>query len=626
MKPIHHLRIACALIAVPLTLAPGPASANEYAVTLATLTKEIQQDLPEVDESLTKKFTAASEAEFLAAQAAHKARLAASNKKVADKAAAQKASEEANKALETARATAQAAATALLSKLAPLLTSAQLDARLAKAALMAHATPTELDRFAQQGPDHAALVQKWLDDAALARQALIAGGAKYGKYGEAMQIYTAIRNTSPKAREGFLQSLALATALEHAVPIEQRNAADLSNTSASIDPVQRYLHYEKAFLAGELDPDFKNLSVWELRMVVNCDAPDHILTWGREMLRNFRPDHMVASNPGWRYTKLIKTDVLYGSKNVKDDLPSLQQYQNIIKNGGVCGRRAFFGRFLLRSFGIPTWGVTQKAHAAIGRWTPDGWVTNLGASFQWSWWDKEESPRSGSNFLLETQAREATDDYFAVLRAQWISLILGEPAYNDRAGTNGGYWSNIAHYQSRAIAAALEAKDLGAIGEDLGESNVSKSPDYIEKVEITSADKEVTVTENGVITIPAIAFTTTAAKPSAFFAMAAPCGAKRLHCSRDMSTEQHFIYTFDAPKAGSYTLTAGVVTVQSDQVLTLTANGSTQPVEIAIPFTIGQWQDTPPVMVSLTKGENILRFTRPAGSRGLTMSQITLAP
>ena len=67
---------------------------------------------------------------------------------------------------------------------------------------------------------------------------------------------------------------------------------------------------------------------------------------------------------------------------MKYDLPSLHQYQNIIKNGGVCGRRAFFGRFILRSFGIPTWGVTQHAHAALSHWTPKGWVVNLGAGFR----------------------------------------------------------------------------------------------------------------------------------------------------------------------------------------------------------------------------------------------------
>lgn len=88
----------------------------------------------------------------------------------------------------------------------------------------------------------------------------------------------------------------------------------------------------------------------------------------------------------------------------------MQNYQNIIRNGGVCGRRAFFGRFLLRAFGIPTWGVTQHKHAALSHWTPKGWVVNLGAGFEHSWWDKDEAPRSGSDFLLETQARAHPQD------------------------------------------------------------------------------------------------------------------------------------------------------------------------------------------------------------------------
>ena len=58
--------------------------------------------------------------------------------------------------------------------------------------------------------------------------------------------------------------------------------------------------------------------------------------------------------------------------------PSLQFFQNILMNGGVCGRRAFFGRFILRAFGIPTTARPQPGHAALVHWTPDGWVICLG--------------------------------------------------------------------------------------------------------------------------------------------------------------------------------------------------------------------------------------------------------
>ena len=174
-----------------------------------------------------------------------------------------------------------------------------------------------LAEFAQQGKEQEALVEKLLADDKLMKQMLEAGGAKFGKYGRAMEIYTAIQKASPKAAEGTLQRLALATSLEHAVPIAQSNPQDQTNAPATVDPVKRYLHYEKAYLDGELDPAFKNLAVWEYRMVVDCDAPDEILAWGREMLRNYRPDHIYNPDYGWRYSATVRTEVPYGSQNVK---------------------------------------------------------------------------------------------------------------------------------------------------------------------------------------------------------------------------------------------------------------------------------------------------------------------
>ena len=50
-------------------------------------------------------------------------------------------------------------------------------------------------------------------------------------------------------------------------------------------------------------------------------------------------------------------------------------------NGGVCGRRAFFGRFILQSFGIPTVARPQTGHASLVHWTPDGWVICLGGGW-----------------------------------------------------------------------------------------------------------------------------------------------------------------------------------------------------------------------------------------------------
>lgn len=63
------------------------------------------------------------------------------------------------------------------------------------------------------------------------------------------------------------------------------------------------------------------------------------------------------------------------------------------------------------------------------------------------------------------------------------------------------------------------------MSEQLSESNASKNPDFIEKVGLSPEEKTISVAANGVITIPAVAFTTSTEKPSSYFVMAAPGGA-----------------------------------------------------------------------------------------------------
>ena len=137
-----------------------------------------------------------------------------------------------------------------------LLSSSTLDGDLAKYVIIQEATPYGLAEFAQKGKTQQALLAKLLTDKDLMIQIAVADGAKQAKYGRAMEIYTAIQKASDKAGDGVLQRLALAVALEHAVPIAQRNAEAQPNAPAVVDPLKRYLYNEKAYLDGELDPRF----------------------------------------------------------------------------------------------------------------------------------------------------------------------------------------------------------------------------------------------------------------------------------------------------------------------------------------------------------------------------------
>jgi len=519
-------------------------------------------------------------------------------------------------ALAKAKADERNAANALIAEINPFLASDKLDDKLLKAAIIHHGTPQRLAAYADKGVQEKALLGKLFSDTALMREILLSGGASFGEYGNAIEIYTAIQKASDKAKSGHFQRLALATSLEHARPIPQSSIpAFATGAPATINPVKRYLHYEKAFLDGELDPAFKDLKTWEYRHFVNCDAPDEILTWGRQMLRTYRPDHIYNADYGWRYVMSVRTEVPYGSQNVHLDLTTNHQYQNIMMNGGVCGRRAFYGRFILRSFGIPTWGVTQKAHAALSHWTPKGWVVNLGAGYHSSWWDKDEVSMSGNQFLQETQARAHTEHFIKVQRAIWVSRALNEQQYNDRRGIAGGFWSKLANDISAHLAST--AVTLGPLGQELGEANESQDK-KIGKNKVSITDQKITVNPDGSIEIPAVVTT----KPTGKFSvMASIDEGFQIHALGGFGTQ----YEITSAKAGKYELTAKVATVQNGQVFRISAN-ATQANETPVPYTKGLWQATEPVVIELTEGRNIINFALTPESRGVTIKSLSLTP
>jgi hypothetical protein len=204
-----------------------------------------------------------------------------------------------------------------------------------------------------------------------------------------------------------------------------------------------------------------------------------------------------------------------------------------------------------------------------------------------------------------------------VLRAQWISHVLGEQAYNDRKGVAGGFWSGMAHYQTVAIAAT--AVGLGPLGQELAEANESKEKEKVEQAKLTEADQKTVVGPDGVITIPAVAHS----KPSGHYAsMKSFSGGFQLHCTGGFKDD----YAFEAPRAGKYALAARVVTAQEGQKFLLKANDAKEAAEIAVPYTIGMWRQSQPFEISLVNGKNVLHFALQDGSRGVTIKDFTLTP
>jgi len=539
-----------------------------------------------------------------------------------DKPKAEKELKEAEKGLAAAKARTMESIEDL--GIEDLLSSSAFDGKLAKFVVMTKATPGGLASFAAQGRTEQEMIDGMLADEALLLQMAVADGAKEGKYGRAMEICHGIREASPKAAEGALQRLALAISLEHATPINQRNAVAASEAPATVDPVQRYLQFEKAFLDGQLDPAFANLSVWDYRMVVDGEEPDEISVWGREMLRNYRPDHNTMDDYRWRYVALVRSDIPYGSGDVQYDKDELQFFQNILMNGGVCGRRAFIGRFILRAFGIPTTARPQKGHAALIHWTPAGWVVCLGAGWGNGW--TKTAYGTDLDFLASTQAR-ATGGYFLrVKRAHWIGDVMGEKrVWGFGSRDEPEFWNGVALYTQRALIEAADAKTLDAVGEDIAEASDTKEKIEIAEVQITEEDRKIRE-EDGEIRIPAAATSEPTGSSRGILFMDSVLGGKQLHYSRGGSPE--FEYTFQCRDKGKYALVARVATPSWKQSLMVTVNGADEAVPMPLPHTVGLWETTESVAVELKNGRNVLRFKRDSdgNTKGITIKELKLVP
>jgi hypothetical protein len=329
---------------------------------------------------------------------------------------------------------------------------------------------------------------------------------------------------------------------------------------------------------------------------------------------------------------------------IKDDLPELPFMVNILANGGICGRRAFFGRFILRAFGVPAAARKQPGHATLGHWHPDGWQTKLGADhwgkgargFYSAMNDSRTRPYGADiNFYVSTQAREDAIAFMRVKRAQWIGALVGEAAKpgiitysgktrgpKEKKGTEVEkpvFWTDLALQEQRRVIAGLEAKTAPS---KITASVVAKAP---------AATGKVTVDDKGVITIPSAACSSPTESTKAAYRggqtdlivfVKNKAGDTLLHLSRYSKESDTFEYTFDAPKGGKYKLVASVVTPNPKQVLFATANGGAA-VEMPLPYTIGLWDKSAPVEIELKAGKNVLNFKGPAR---VTMGTFTLTP
>ena len=485
------------------------------------------------------------------------------------------------------------------------------DGPLLQATVLLQATPKAFAEWCARSETATTQLLSCLYDTDFLRLVVANGGARNQQYGRMMEIYYQL----PYSPDPVLQRLALAVALELAENL------CIFDTKQPINAVQRYIHYEQAYLLGELDPAFPSFTIWEMRSIVNCDASNEELGWGRQSLMNYRPDLVYSSDPKWRYCQIVRADVSY---NTPDWYKKPRTYDQILSGGGKCGPRAWYGRFSCKAFGIPTWGCRQPGHAAMVRWTSDGWMTCLGAGMKFSNWEG----RTGLDFEWETKARKVTVDEFEyyrlVGRLELIAIMKAEKANRIRqsclTAPESPWWSisllQRKHLSKRPIpeCAPVDPSTLSAAPNQI--AAMIKQPEVCEATRLG---------DNGSIIIPAASWKGQR-KGSKTTDMKSFLGGHQSFLSKDAIVAYQVSPEF--LKSGRYQLQLRLNTAHRNEEpmkLTVKSDGAATDYIVPIPYTKGLWQLTEPVEIAVGKD---LEFSlaRQSNRFGISLKDITLTP
>jgi len=480
-----------------------------------------------------------------------------------------------------------------------------------KGTIIVQATPAGLAEFCSQDKKHGKMIDHLFKEIGLMKEMISNGGAKDGNYGGAMKIYMTIFATFSDEPDEFTpinKKIALAIALELATPMWE------FDTKIEVKPVERYLHYRDAFKAGELDPAFPHLSVWELRHVVNSDARNDELKWGRSMLMNYAPYISVVTDLSLQYTYILETDVLMRNPSWTGDP---RTYQMVLSGGGKEMVNAWFGRFICKAFGIPTWGCEQGGKHGFTKWTKEGWVTCMGMAWDECEWDEA----TGIDFKGETDARAAVseEDYYKkVILLECLAEVM-----DSRRGTIPEDERTILHplrmWRSLSIvqkAVLLEHTAPENFNRE-GESPVKTNPEkYKEIFENDLPDNDIKTKKDKVVIPMGVAHTLF----GSIMQIACFKGGKQINFAGAGS------FDFELPQKmerKTYKFTAEVNTVHRKQGMTTIAVSGGTSVAIPIPYTVGEWQKTSPIEIELSGGD-VLTFNREKGNLGLAIRKIYL--
>ena len=279
---------------------------------------------------------------------------------------------------------------------------------------------------------------------------------------------------------------------------------------------------------------------------------------------------------------------------------------------------------------VSAWGVRQPGHAAMSRWTSEGWKICLGADFKFSSWQDNrfgnKGSRSGLDFQVETKAREATNEdifYSNMTRLECVAESVADERVEQEVRPEK-FWRSLSLMQRRKLA---QNKDMISVSSGSysgeGKKNENGPVGHVKQNHDGSR-----------IIIPATAFSSPI-KPSDDV-MVTPSfleGGEQLHLEHNGSV----IYSLPKILPNQiYSLSCRYVTVHEVQrplLLSIECPDENMASIVAlddsthidIEYTVGYWKSSEPVQVSLGGGATI-SISREGDCHGLSIKDFVLVP
>ena len=415
---------------------------------------------------------------------------------------------------------------------------------------------------------------------------------------ETLLLWSRLWKVDPQSRDGLFLKLAIATVL---LPPGQGNHGAGQQVPPP-DPVERYQHFKRAYLAKELYPSFAHHSVWEYMQVVSSPASDADLAWTRQVVNTWRPDLRAKE-------QVVKTvsEVKYGNSP-----HPYGNYKDVLNGGGKCGPRSSWGVMVCQAFGIPAVGVGQPGHACVAFKTAypethpqpgNSWKVDYGAG-----WEKSRIyGLSGPDFLQAVASRSRSAEFTRIERLRWLVAAVTGSVGTEKL-------SNLKTLLATQMKELRLAKPVFGEGDNAAEAEREPATQLATPV-ATKAPASIVGT--GAVAIPASAFS--------------KLGGARVHESVGGGRQVYFEknaantwaeYPLEVSKAGKYLIVLQAATPNTGQAVDLSVDGR-KLATLAIPNSLGLWAETPPIEVELAAGPQVLRFAVPS-QRGLAVKQIKL--